>query len=110
MEFPNKAVRKMYWRYYCQARNRGLDFELSKELFISLVTSPNCYYCGCEPYQTSYDVPVIGIDRKDNNLGYFKDNCVPCCKGCNYKKGRQSFTAFIKKYHPTKEWSNLPKY
>ena len=26
------------------------------------------------------------MDRKDNALGYTKDNCVVCCKSCNFGK------------------------
>jgi 5-methylcytosine-specific restriction endonuclease McrA len=28
----------------------------------------------------------MGIDRIDNNKGYFWENCVPACKECNTSK------------------------
>ena len=27
------------------------------------------------------------LDRKDNSIGYSKNNCVVCCSTCNYIKG-----------------------
>ena len=32
------------------------------------------------------DFNYNGIDRKDSNLGYTNENCVPCCKVCNNGK------------------------
>lgn len=97
MTFPNKAVRKTYWRYYCQSRKRDLIFEITKPEFIKLVTADHCFYCGCEPYQTMYGIPILGIDRKENSIGYIYSNCVPCCKDCNWKKGRLSVDEFLKR-------------
>lgn len=39
-----------------------------------------------------------GIDRIDNNRGYVKENCVPCCKTCNYAKRKMDLLTF-------KEWA-----
>ena len=36
-----------------------------------------------------------GVDRKDNNLGYTIDNCVPCCHRCNSMKSNLSYQNFI---------------
>jgi len=35
-----------------------------------------------------------GIDRFNNSIGYEVNNCVPCCKHCNYVKGDLSLTDF----------------
>lgn len=36
-----------------------------------------------------------GIDRKNNTLGYLPDNVVPCCKTCNWAKGKKSYEEFM---------------
>jgi hypothetical protein len=36
-----------------------------------------------------------GIDRIDSNLGYSRDNCVPCCKRCNLAKRKMSYGDFL---------------
>jgi len=48
-----------------------------------------CYYCGGK-------IETIGLDRIDNQRGYFLDNVVPCCYPCNSMKGKLSKDEFIK--------------
>ena len=36
-------------------------------------------------------------DRVDTTKGYFKENCVPCCKMCNIMKNKFSKEDFINK-------------
>ena len=54
--------------------------DISLQQFEVLVKSP-CRYCGEAPEGPG------GIDRRDNELGYIQDNCVPSCAVCNYMKG-----------------------
>lgn len=68
----------------------------------------NCYYCNKEPSNkqnvaTSKSSEKFckeatfiynGLDRVDNNLGHSKENCVPCCKICNYAKRERSVEDF----------------
>ena len=61
------------------------DAVLTKEQFQEL-SSHECHYCG-------KDGPN-GIDRVDNSIGYTFENCVPCCKHCNYVKGDLSLADF----------------
>lgn len=84
------------------ARNRNYEFSLSKEQFQEL-TSSNCHFCGIEPkqktgrinYHSTYGEYIYnGIDRKDNAQGYIFQNCLPCCKICNYAKHKLSFEEF----------------
>lgn len=64
--------------YKKNAKKRNIDFQLTKEDFYKL-TSLKCHYCG--------DINEYnGIDRIDSNLGYIKENCVPCCEYCNKMK------------------------
>lgn len=90
------------------SKGRKLSFELTKQEFKEL-TSNNCTYCGVEPKQktgrkkytqTHGEYIYNGIDRIDNSLGYIKENCVPCCKICNYAKHKLTqleFTNWLSK-------------
>ena len=53
---------------------------------------PNNYHCHFGIYG---GYTYNGIDRKDNNLGYEKANCVPCCKRCNQMKNDMTMDEFI---------------
>ena len=84
------------------ARDRKLEFSLTREEFREL-TSSYCYFCGVEPKQKTGRVNYTqtfgeylynGIDRKDNSKGYVFDNCLPCCKICNYAKHKRSLEEF----------------
>ena len=57
------------------AKHRGLEWTLTDEDTVEMMTSP-CVYCGVL-------LEINGIDRMDNTKGYVPDNCVPCCKTCN---------------------------
>lgn len=89
------AKYRIFKRYENDARRRCLLFNLSLADFENL-TSKNCYYCGTEPgnigksRQSRSTYVYNGIDRINNDDGYFIANCVPCCKICNIAK--QSLT------------------
>lgn len=81
-----------YWgEYRRMAKNRGREFELTREEFISIVSSP-CTYCGTEPKirktqsTVGIAVPVNGVDRIDSDKGYTLENTTPCCSVCNKMK------------------------
>lgn len=90
----NKSNIDKYLTSYIQsARYRNIAFELTKEKFEELI-SLACYYCA------SYNEnQVIGIDRLDSKKHYTIDNCVPCCKICNFMKGTLSKNTFILQAH-----------
>ena len=82
--------------YEYSAKERGLEFNLSRETFEHL-TASNCTYCGVEPlqFQTRFsEFKYNGIDRVDNTKGYVIENCVPCCKTCNRMKDTLSLDEF----------------
>jgi len=90
----NKANIDKYLASYIQgARNRNIAFELTKENFEDLV-SMSCYYCA---YYNENE--VIGIDRINSKKHYTLDNCVACCKMCNFMKGTLSRNTFILQAH-----------
>ena len=80
-------------KYMTYLKRHGQKFgdknaAISEDQFNKL-SSMSCYYCGVEGPN--------GIDRVDSSIGYIKENCVPCCKHCNYVKGNLSMMHF-------KEW------
>ncbi len=81
------------------------------------ISQQNCYYCNSAP-ANSQNVATKkssqemkdkghfiynGLDRLDNNKQHSKDNCVACCKYCNYAKRERTEQEFkdwiIKVYH-----------
>jgi len=111
------AKNRIFQKYKKRAERSSIVFKLSKKFFIEL-TQNNCYYCGVAPsnilqhrdYYTSVDgkkktyqygkpFQYNGLDRKNNNEGYTKENCVACCAICNRAKYRltiQEFKNWIK--------------
>jgi hypothetical protein len=65
-----------------QAKNKGYswDEDMTRDVCAAMMTSP-CFYCSLMPEDT-----VNGIDRMDNTRGYSTENCVACCKNCNFIK------------------------
>ena len=60
------------------------------EDFLYFTGVPECYYCGAPVSWTKYFTHKNGynynLDRKNNNIGYTKDNVVVCCYRCNRGK------------------------
>lgn len=103
----DSILNDLYVRYKKGSIKRGYQFDLSISDFKKLISS-NCYYCGIEPKQKHYKngmrygLIYNGIDRQNNNFGYILENCVPCCKFCNFAKSRFNEKEFI-------EWLNFIK-
>jgi hypothetical protein len=88
------------------AKIRNLSFDLNETQF-KKITKSNCYYCNEPPSTIKYKngkyefkgEPYIynGIDRVDNDKGYILENCVSCCRDCNWMKGVLNKEKFFKK-------------
>lgn len=96
----NKLVNTLYNRYEYSAKIRALNFELNIEDFAQMIEQ-NCFYCEATPslvIKTKLTKLLYnGIDRKNNKMGYTKDNCVPCCRICNQMKMDLDFNDFVEK-------------
>jgi hypothetical protein len=75
-----------------QAQKRHLIWDLTDDQAKDMMTS-ECTYCG----YMNLDMITNGIDRLDSSKGYTSDNCVPCCKDCNYLKGTYDPVSFLNK-------------
>lgn len=89
----NKKNRKdlQYNVYKRNAGIKNLEFTLSYADFENIVKK-ECNYCGI-----IQEKGFNGIDRKDQTVGYVLNNCVSCCKLCNYMKGSTNDEVFIKR-------------
>lgn len=107
--FEESSYNNLLHVYKSGAKDRNINWELTNEEFLSLVTQ-NCYYCGEEPYERPHDtsshkLKVMGIDRLNSNLSYSLNNCVPCCTKCNLMKQALSKEEFLG--HITKIYKHL---
>jgi hypothetical protein len=73
--------------YAYKAKERGLVFTLTLEQFSQIIHQP-CFYCGTPAGMG------MGVDRRDNSIGYVLlpggGQCVACCKRCNRWKSADS--------------------
>lgn len=95
------AFNDLLSRYKKGAKTRGIAWLLSSDEFRAIATKP-CVYCGCAPKakwptNDSLNGAFIysGADRVDNGGPYSEQNCVPCCKACNYMKRDMSKDEFM---------------
>lgn len=104
----------LYSVYKHNARKRDFEYSITIEDFIKL-TSSECYYCGEMPQYTHNGVtcstPYVynGIDRVDNLKGYTIENCVTCCRTCNWMKRTQTQSDFIEKCAKITQYINHKK-
>jgi hypothetical protein len=96
-----EAMHSLYCRYICKAKERGIDFQLDEETFLSL-TKQDCNYCGVPPSRVAKAqtpgkgyYPFNGIDRIDSSIGYAPGNVVACCTECNRGKASRTAEEFL---------------
>ena len=103
---------------HLKRRNLKLGYAdtIDLAMFTNIVKSP-CRYCGLEYSKEIEDrlneskkqkrlsdhvLKCNGIDRKDCNIGYTKENSVSCCKFCNFAKHtmlENDFYKWVKRVH-----------
>lgn len=115
------ARNHLEYQYKRGAEKRNLEYDLTTEDFVRIVTGP-CLYCGDVltnvskgQGKTSGDFQFTGIDRVDSSKGYTLSNSVSCCWMCNNMKGatnKETFVEHIKKMynHLNKEKNNKEEY
>jgi len=114
--FGAASLKHKYGAYATRAKThkKQLAFELTLEQFEFLTSSP-CHYCGVIGASATKAKPTSngayvsnGIDRKNSDIGYTIENCVPCCPICNLMKRSlpyNDFLAHVKRiyYHAVSE-------
>ena len=90
LQFRKKPYESLYNTLLRASKNRH-TVELTYEEFLEFTKIEKCHYCGSEVQWSEYNKSFgsrYNLDRKDNNVGYVKENLVVCCLRCNYGKGR----------------------
>lgn len=98
---PSETSARKVWKNRYSEMNFDDFYELSQQ---------NCFYCGVEPSNIANapksdkkaslktielaDFKYNGLDRLDNSKLHSKENCVPCCKYCNYAKRERTIQDF----------------
>ena len=93
-------INLQYGVYSRCAGDKNLDFEISQEEFNKIVKEP-CHYCNI-----IQERGFNGVDRLDSNAGYVLDNCVSCCKTCNFMKCSLSADVFLKRIEHILTYNN----
>lgn len=100
------GLNQLFRQYKKGSIEREISFHLVYSEF-ALLIDKECHYCSASPSLKAFSANSIirngtngnfiytGIDRKDNDKGYHIDNCVTCCKTCNFAKNDMSYEAFI---------------
>ena len=84
--------------YPSRAKSQGIEWTLSRDEAETLMTAPECYYCGTPngtPDEEGVATLLIGIDRVDPTGGYTLENVVPCCHQCNFSKNILAVEDFV---------------
>lgn len=85
-----------YYRFICDAKNRNINCEITKEIYDFIINQP-CSYC-----KNNFDNGCRGIDRIDSTLPYIMGNIAPCCYTCNMLKNvlnKDTFFEQLKKIY-----------
>ena len=95
----NQALYNLIYKdYKGNAKRRGHDFLISKNELFELIMQ-ECFYCGEKHSNNKSNshssIRYNGVDRIDSNIGYVKNNLIPCCKKCNMAKSTLSYFEFI---------------
>jgi hypothetical protein len=80
-----------YQIYSKNSNKKNTEFSLTFDDF-QAITNNKCFYC-----DESNPRGFQGIDRIDQTVGYIRENCVPCCKMCNYMKGSLHKNVFLER-------------
>lgn len=95
-----KPFESLYKDFIWKSKKRNLSNDISYDQFLTFTSKSNCFYCDdLIPWQM-YGVQFAQsrgyfLDRKDNDKGYSLDNCVVCCKNCNFTRAnRYTFEEF----------------
>jgi len=100
-ENKKNSITENYKIYQRSANHKNLDFSINQEEYESLVKK-SCYYCGI-----IQERGFNGIDRLNQSIGYIQDNCVSCCKMCNFTKGSLNEIVFVNRIEHILNFNNI---
>lgn len=93
-----RGLRPYETSYNRLIRHANHKVSLTYEDFLEFVKIKNCHYCNAPIEWIEYNGTVgYNLDRKNNNVGYKKENCLVCCKVCNCMKHTLTYEMFFDK-------------
>lgn len=111
------AVAAKFRNKVSNAKERGLDFNLSFAEFRRIMATKRCQYTGIEltfkvgrADETSWKDTDLSIERVDNRLGYVSGNCIAVCHAANvYKSVFENPKGLLKVEHAVKMFATIDK-
>lgn len=104
-----KTKKRKYERVFNNFKrlNRDKENTITYDQFLEFCNDSKCHYCLIEVKRTEYGTGSMAyfLDRKDNNIGYTKENCVTCCSKCNYTKSNKY--TYVEWFGMTEYFRNL---
>lgn len=96
-----KPYKRLYTKLLYSAKKKEIEVSLSYEDFLLFTEEERCYYCNSKVSWVSHgkEAKSYNLDRKNNSIGYTKNNCVVCCKSCNFLKSNRNEGAFLSHVH-----------
>ena len=85
----HNSYETQYDNYRRSAELKQLVFAITFDEYSKLVKNP-CHYCG-----VLQNRGFNGVDRENSAKGYILENCVSCCKMCNYMKNTLTCEVFV---------------
>jgi len=82
----DKSLPRRYKKFKAFCKQQKIPTDLTYQGWLSVIEPGICEYCEGPLPSNGY-----GLDRMYPNIGYFKNNVVPCCTICNLSK-RDTFT------------------
>lgn len=67
-------------------KKRNMKCDLTFTEFLSFTLIKECHYCHSPIQWKTKGQRSYHLDRKDNDVGYNKHNCVVCCPRCNLSR------------------------
>lgn len=96
------SVTNFLGRCIARAAVGGLSSDIDIAWFLDTINlqSGKCHYCDTKVVLSFFErkLDQVSIDRKDNDLGYLKSNCLITCTFCNWARNccpYESFKMFI---------------
>ena len=97
--YKKRPYESQYNVLVTSCKRRGYTSSITYEEYGEFSNFKTCHYCDCPVLWVANGDQQHGhkLDRKDNSVGYTKDNCVVCCPRCNKAKGDMfTYTQFKK--------------
>ena len=93
IRFKKSPYYHLYTVLCRMAKYRKITCVLSFVEFVELTQISECHYCGSSiTWKKHSEEGISGpynLDRKNNDGGYSKENCVVCCGSCNHIKSNK---------------------